>query len=159
MTLAFVSLRILDIYGDPNPWQRQVGGPADTLIDFINTTKYPPSLLFLLMTLGPAAILCSMADRVSGWWKDALVVFGRVPFAFYVAHVFLIHMLSVLLGLYQGFQLPDMLNIFLFYPKGYGEGLPGVYAVWAFVIVLLYPLCSWFAGVKARRKDWWLSYL
>ena len=159
MTLLFFALRAMDVYGDPNPWQRQADGLVATLIDFLNTTKYPPSLQYLLMTLGPAAVLCFVGDRLSGWWKDALVKFGRVPFAFYISHVLLIHLVSVLLGLYQGFRLQDMLTIFLFYPKGYGLGLAGVYVTWSLVIALLYPLCSWFAGVKARRKDWWLSYL
>jgi uncharacterized membrane protein len=158
LTVGFALFRALDGYGDPNHWQGQPGGVA-TLIDFLNTTKYPPSLLFLLMTLGPAAVLCGLADRVRGWAKDALVTFGRVPFAFYVAHWFLIHTLSVLVGLVQGFELNQMTTVFLFYPDGYGVGLAGVYVVWALVVALLYPFCRWVAGVKARRRDWWLSYL
>jgi hypothetical protein len=82
-----------------------------------------------------------------------------VPFAFYVAHVALIHALSVLLGLTQGFSLGQMKTIFLFYPSGYGVSLPGVYLVWALVIAMLYPFCRWMVSVKARRRDWWLSYL
>jgi uncharacterized membrane protein len=158
LTAAFVLLRAVDIYGDPNPWQVQAGMTA-TAIDFINTTKYPPSLDFMLMTLGPAAILCAWADRLRGRVKDALIMFGRVPFAFYVAHVILIHALSVLLGVMQGFDVRQMLTLFLFYPKGYGIGLLGVYVVWALVIALLYPFCRWMADVKTRRRDWWLSYL
>src|SRR6185436_7431410 len=104
LTAVFVMLRAVDVYGDPNPWQRQPGGTTATVIDFLNTTKYPPSLAFLLMTLGPAAILCAAADRITGAVKDALVMFGRVPFAFYVAHFLLIHILSVLLGVVQGFD-------------------------------------------------------
>jgi uncharacterized membrane protein len=159
LTIAFVLIRGLDIYGDPNHWQLQPGGVTATFIDFLNTTKYPPSLDFLLMTLGPAAMLCAAADRFRGRVKDALIVFGRVPFAFYVAHFFLIHTLSVLLGLAQGFELRQMMTLFLFYPKGYGVGLPAVYGVWALVVLLLYPFCSWVARIKARRRDWWLSYL
>lgn len=156
---GFVVLRALDVYGDPNPWMAQPGGPVSTMMDFINTTKYPPSLDFALMTLGPAAILCAFADRFRGWLKDTLIMFGRVPFAFYVAHFILIHTLSVMLGLMQGFELRQMLTLFLFYPEGYGIGLAGVYAVWFLVIALLYPFCRWMADVKARRRDWWLSYL
>ena len=111
------------------------------------------------MTLGPAAIVCGLADRMRGAVKDVLVMFGRVPFAFYVAHFFLIHTLSVLLGLAQGLRLDQMTTVFLFYPEGYGVGLAGVYVVWALVIALLYPFCRWVAEVKARRRDWWLSYL
>jgi uncharacterized membrane protein len=156
---AFVLIRALDIYGDPNRWQIQPAGTAATMMDLLNTTKYPPSLDYLLMTLGPAALLCSLADRVKGRTKEVLVMFGRVPFAFYVAHFFLIHTLSVLLGVIQGFTLHQMLTTFRFYPKGYGIGLAGVYAVWALVVLLLYPFCRWVANVKARRRDWWLSYL
>ena len=159
LTVAFVVIRALDAYGDPNHWQLQAGGLTRTAIDFLNTTKYPPSLEFLLMTLGPAAIFCAYADRMRGRVKDALIMFGRVPFAFYVAHFFLIHTLSICLGLMQGFQLRQMLTAFLFYPKGYGLPLAGVYAAWALVIALLYPFCRWVAEVKTRRRDWWLSYL
>jgi len=159
LTVAFVLLRAFDIYGDPNHWQLQPGGMTATIIDFLNTTKYPPSLAFLLMTLGPAAIFCAFADRITGGLKEALIMFGRVPFAFYVAHIILIHALSVLLGLVQGFGARQMMTVFFFYPKGYGVGLPGVYAVWLLLIALLYPFCRWVAAVKARRRDWWLSYV
>jgi uncharacterized membrane protein len=159
MTLGFVVVRALDVYGDPNGWQAQSAGLTRTLLDFINTTKYPPSLDFLLMTLGPAAIVCSMADRVTGRTKDALVMLGRVPFAFYVAHFFVIHALSIALGLAQGFSVSQMSTLFFFYPQGYGLSLAGVYAVWLLVIALVYPFCRWVAGVKTRRRDWWLSYV
>jgi len=159
ITAAFLLLRAIDGYGDPKHWQRQSAGLVATVIDFFNTTKYPPSLLFLLMTLGPAAVLCSVADRATGAIKQSLVMFGRVPFAFYVAHFFLIHTLSLILGRLQGFRFGQMMTVFLFYPKGYGVGLTGVYAVWTLVIAILYPYCRWVAGVKARRRDWWLSYL
>lgn len=158
-TAAFLLLRTFDGYGDPNHWHLQQAGAGATVIDFLNTTKYPPSLLFLLMTLGPAAMLCSIADRATGLVKESLNMFGRVPFAFYVAHFLLIHTLSVLLGLLQGFGFGQMKTVFLFYPKGYGVGLAGVYFVWMLVIAILYPFCRWVAGVKARHRYWWLSYL
>jgi uncharacterized membrane protein len=156
---GFLLLRAIDVYGDANTWQIQPAGVVATLMDFLNTTKYPPSLHYLLMTLGPAALLCSFADRITGAAKRVLVMFGRVPFAFYVAHVLLIHVLSMCLGMIQGFTFQQMKTAYRFYPKGYGIPLPGVYAVWALVILLLYPLCRWMADVKARRRDWWLSYL
>ena len=159
MTVAFVVLRAIDAYGDPNHWEQQPGGPIATVIDFLNATKYPPSLDFLLMTLGPAAMFTSFADRLTGFVRDTLVMFGRVPFAFYVAHFYLIHALSILLAVAQGFEAREFLTIFLFYPPGYGVGLVGVYAAWALVIVILYPFCRWVARVKARRTDWWLSYV
>jgi uncharacterized membrane protein len=120
----------------------QPGGITATAIDFLNVSKYPPSLLYLMMTLGPAAILCGVADRISrgipGVIKDALVMFGRVPFAFYVAHLYLIHLLSVLLGLSQGFSLHQMMTSSRFYPKA-GIGLPEVSGV-GLVLAMLYPL-------------------
>jgi len=156
---GFLLLRAIDVYGDPNPWQIQSAGNAATVMDLLNTTKYPPSLDYLLMTLGPAAIFCSFADRMTGVLKEILIVFGRAPLAFYVAHFFLIHTLSVLLGVIQGFSVHQMMTTYRVYPKGYGIGLPWVYAVWAVVVLLLYPFCLWVARVKARRRDWWLSYV
>ena len=157
-TAGFVVLRGTGMYGEPNPWQVQNGAVA-TLIDFLNVTKYPPSLLFLLMTLGPAAILCACADRVPDAIKRPLIVFGRAPFAFYVAHLYLIHALAVAFGVIQGFQASGFLTYSFFFPEGYGVGLPGTYAVWLLVVAMLYPLCTWVTAVKGRRQDWWLSYL
>jgi uncharacterized membrane protein len=157
-TAAFVVLRGIAVYGEPNPWQVQ-NGTLSTLIDFLNVTKYPPSLLFLLMTLGPAAVLCAFADRLPGTIRRPLAVFGRAPFAFYVAHLYLIHGLAVVFGVIQGFNASDFLTYSFFFPRGYGVGLPGTYAAWLLVVAMLYPLCRWVAAVKARRRDWWLSYL
>jgi uncharacterized membrane protein len=157
-TAAFVALRWIGIYGEPNPWQVQ-GGVVPTLIDFLNVTKYPPSLLFLLMTLGPAAIVCASADRVPNAIKQPLLVFGRAPFAFYVAHLYVLHALAVALGAVQGFDARAFLTYSFFFPKGYGVGLPATYAVWLLVVAALYPLCKWVSEAKSRRQDWWLSYL
>jgi hypothetical protein len=88
-----------------------------------------------------------------------LIMFGRVPFAFYVAHFFLIHILSILLGMSQGFQASQFRTVFLFYPQGYGLSLPGVYLVWVLVVAILYPFCRRVAALKSRRRDWWLSYV
>ena len=125
-TAAFVVLRGIGVYGEPNPWQVQ-GSAVATVIDFLNVTKYPPSLLFLLMTLGPAAMVCASAGRVPDAIKQPLIVFGRAPFAFYVAHLYLIHALAVAFGVIQGFGAGQFLTYSFFFPKGYGVGLPGVY--------------------------------
>jgi uncharacterized membrane protein len=159
LSTAFIVLRALDAYGDPRPWQAVAGQPLRTVMSFLATTKYPPSLAFLLMTLGPAAILCSFADRMGGALKSILITYGRVPFAFYVPHFYLIHALSVVVGVAQGFAVSQMLTFVQFYPHGYGLPLAGVYAVWLLVVALLYPWCRWVGAVKARRRDWWLSYV
>ena len=158
ITAGFLLLRFIDGYGEPNHWQVHERGAA-TFIDFLNTTKYPPSLLFLAMTLGPAAIFCAFADRMRGWLKDTFVMFGRVPFAFYVAHFYLLHLLSLGLGALQGIPVSQLMTFPPFYPAGYGLSLAAVYGVWLLVIVLLYPLCRWVAAVKARNQSWWLSYV
>ena len=158
ITAAYLMLRFVDGYGDPNHWEFQAHA-AGTLIDFLNVTKYPPSLLFLAMTLGPAAVFCAFADRMRGFFKDMFVMFGRVPFAFYVAHFFVLHALSVLLGVVQGFRAEQLATFPPFYPQGYGVPLLAVYGVWIAVVAMLYPFCRWVAGVKARSKAWWLSYV
>jgi uncharacterized membrane protein len=159
MILVFVTLRAADVYGDPDHWQWQAGGAFRTFLDFMNVTKYPPSLAYLLATLGPAALVCGYAERWNGWLKDRLVMLGRVPFAFYVAHFYLIHALAVVLGVLQGFPAASFFDIYYFFPKGYGVPLWGVYVVWMLVIALLYPWARYVAGVKARSRAWWLSYV
>ena len=159
MIIAFLLLRASGLYGDPNPWRFQEVGLLATALDFMNVTKYPPSLLFLMITLGPMALLCACADRMGGWLKDTLVMFGRVPFAFYIAHWYLIRLGSMALATYQGYEPEQMMTFFFFFPKDYGVSLPWVYLIWLLAMAILYPFCKWFAGVKTRRKDWWLSYL
>jgi uncharacterized membrane protein len=157
--VVFVLVRASHVYGDPNPWMVQATGLVSTLLDFMNVSKYPPSLLFVLATLGPAAVFCARADGLPRGVRDVLITYGRAPFAFYIAHFYLIHALAVALGVLQGFQASQMMTLMLFFPKGYGLPLPGVYLVWFAVVAVLYPLCRWVSEVKARRADWWLSYL
>jgi len=159
LTCAFFLLRALGIYGDPHPWNSAADGSAQKVMSFLATTKYPPSLQYLLMTLGPAAILCAFADRITGRVKDSLVMFGRVPMAFYTVHFFLIHFISVLLAVFQGFEARQMFTHYRFFPTGFGVSLAGVYMIWAIVIALMFPLCRRVALLKARRNDWWLSYV
>jgi len=159
LVIAFILLRALNVYGDPQPWHFDSGSTAASVMSFLGTTKYPPSLLYILMTLGPAAIACAFAHRLRGPIRDVLVTFGRAPLAFYIAHLYLIHVLALLLGIAQGFEAQQFLTHYRFFPKGFGVGLPGVYLIWITVVVILYPLCRWVAAVKARRRDWWLSYL
>ena len=135
VTAAFVVLRATNLYGDPD----RFSGPH-VLLSFLATNKYPPSLLFLLMTLGPAMaslpLLASLDGTALGGF---LAVYGRVPLFFYVVHIYLAHLAGVLLG---------------------EHGLPVVYGVWLLVVAILYLPCRWFADLKARRRDLsWLSYL
>lgn len=158
-SLLFVLIRYSNLYGDPNPWVPQNHGML-TLFSFIDCFKYPPSLLYLLMTLGPALVVMSLLDRGTPRFLKPALVFGRVPLFYYVLHLALIHGLAVSFafvrygradGLYGSSPGPR--------PDGYGYGLPVVYAVWILVVLILYPLCRWFADLKRRRRDPWLSYL
>jgi uncharacterized membrane protein len=158
LVLAFVVLRALDVYGDPSP-RFDDGAPDLVAMSFLNLTKYPPSLLFLLMTLGPALVALSLLRRAKGPVAGVFVTFGRVPFLFYVTHLYLVHALAVAAGAAQGFPAADMRTVFLFLPEGYGFGLPVVYLVWLGVVALHYPLCKRYAALKARSRAWWLSYL
>jgi uncharacterized membrane protein len=159
LVVGFVLLRALDIYGDPHPWHVHPSGVAGTVMSFLATTKYPPSLLYLLMTLGPAAIVCGFAERLGSGVREVLATYGRAPLAFYVAHLYLIHATAILVGIAQGFSAEQFLTHYRYYPKGYGVTLAGVYSIWIAVVVILYPFCRWVASVKARRTDWWLSYV
>lgn len=158
MITTFVLVRATGIYGDPNPWQVHQSLQS-TILDFFNVTKYPPSILFLLITLGPMAIICAKADKMSGWLKDTLVMFGKVPFAFYIAHFYLLRLFNMILANYQGFEPHEMMTLFFFLPTSYGVSLGEVYIGWLLTIIILYPFCKWVAEVKSRRKDWWLSYI
>jgi len=159
LVIGFVLLRALDIYGDPHAWHFDPDNLSASLMSFLATTKYPPSLLYTLMTLGPAAIVCGFADRLPGTIRNVLLTFGRAPLAFYITHFYLIHVLSILLGLSEGFKAEQFLTHYRFFPTGYGVGLGGIYLFWMLVVAAVYPLCRYVAAVKARRTDWWLSFL
>jgi uncharacterized membrane protein len=165
LSVGFVLLRAINIYGDPSPWALQSPG-LFTVLSFLNCTKYPPSLLFLLMTLGPALIVMSWLDRRQFPSANPVIVFGRVPFFFFVVHLALVHAISILLLFlrygstkFLFIPPPSLGSARNLFPENYGFNLSVVYGVWFAVIVMLYPLCRWFAGVKQRRRDWWLSYL
>ena len=156
---GFVVLRATNLYGDAHSWAPQ-STAFRTLLSFLDTTKYPPSLLYVMMTLGPALLVLALAERRLAAALPALVTFGRVPLFFYVLHIPLIHGLAVLAAFAGGGNAGVLFtNTFLFArPEGYGFGLGVVYAVTGGVLLALHPACRWFAGVKARRRDPWLSY-
>ena len=112
------------------------------------------------MTLGPAIALLGLVDRASGPVVRFFVVYGRVPFLYYVVHLYVIHGLTLVAAAMTGLAAPSELRVFfLFYPKTFGFSLGVVYAIWVGVVLALYPLCWWFARLKARRRDVWLSYV
>ncbi|HEX3142650.1 MAG TPA: heparan-alpha-glucosaminide N-acetyltransferase domain-containing protein, partial [Pyrinomonadaceae bacterium] len=165
-TVLFIALRAINIYGDPARWSGQKNA-VFTVLSFINTTKYPPSLLFLLMTLGPAMLFLALFEsgvNVCGPLRNPLVTFGRVPLFFYFLQWYVAHSLAILIGLLAGqpvsWQWESPIDKFTKPPlAGIGFPLWVVYLCWIGGVLLIYPLCKWFAGVKARRRDWWLSYL
>lgn len=158
---SFVLLRYSNLYGENNLWASQ-GSILWTVMSFLNCTKQPPSLCFLLMTLGPALLLLALWDAGVGSWAKPFITFGKVPLFFYLLHLPLIHGLCVLGAWWQQGSFPHWL--FTNPPLGdmpetYGFPLWVTYVVWIVVVLALYPLCVWYAGVKQRNKSPWLSYL
>jgi uncharacterized membrane protein len=162
--ILFIAIRAINIYGDPSPWSPQKDF-LFTVMSFINTTKYPPSLAYLLMTLGPALLALAVFETTPAAQRGAIgkffITFGRVPLFFYLLQWPTAHLISVLLHFAFGkpvgwlFQVQGRDTAI----SGVGFNLVVVYLAWIAGIAILYPLCKWFAGVKARRRDWWLSYL
>jgi uncharacterized membrane protein len=167
-TALFLVLRGFNLYGDPRSWNpvpRPDGQPPmPALLAFLNTNKYPASLLFLLMTLGPTIALIPLLERARGAVARFVTEVGRVPFFYYMLHIPLIHALAVLVSRIRlGTVSPWLFTNHPMGnpppPDGYVWSLPLLYLVWAVAIALLYVACRWFADLKARRKDWWLKYL
>lgn len=164
LAMAFLVLRRLDLYGDPARWSPQPTATR-TALSFINTTKYPPSLLFLLMTIGVAAMLLWAADRDMPRAVGPLRDIGSVPLFYYVGHFLLIHLLAVAVCLVRYgsahwmFESPDLAHYPFRAPPGWGYALPTVYGVWAFVVLAMYPPCRWFAALKRRSANPLLGYL
>jgi len=157
---AFLVLRLTNAYGDPTPWSGQ-STAWYTVLSVLNTEKYPMSLLYLLMTLGPAIALLPVLDRMRGPVGRVLLVFGRVPFFYYTLHLLLIHTVAAVLSWTRyGEVIPWLVRNpgGAELPAGYGYNLVVVWLVTAAVVAILYFPCRWFAGVKARRREAWLSY-
>ena len=165
-TVLFIVVRAINRYGDPAPWSQQ-SSTLFTVLSFLNTTKYPPSLLFLLMTLGPAMLALALfewrgSSPATGRLRNFFVTFGRVPLFFYLLQWPTAHLIAVIVHAAAGKPWRWMFGSLVGVeppPPGVGFNLAVVYACWLVGVLLLYPLCKWFAGVKARRRDWWLSYL
>lgn len=156
LTVGFVVLRALDAYGDPGPWSPQPD-LTYTVLSFLNCQKYPPSLLYLLMTLGPALLLLGALEggipKLGRW----LIVFGRVPLFYYIVHLFVVDLLSIAFAVAQyGSRTPDAFAHGP--PADYGHSLGVAYLVWIGLVAALYPLCRWYAGVKARSRARWVGF-
>ena len=162
-TLLFLLLRALNGYGEPREWDVHTS-PVFTLLSFLNVTKYPPSLQFLLMTMGPALLLLGAIEPLQERLPKPMIVFGRVPFFFYIVHLYLIHGLAMLLLVYQGGEASEYILSASGLRSGrlseFGLSLGAVYAIWVFVVAMLYPLCRWYQRYRENHpSQWWLSYL
>jgi uncharacterized membrane protein len=161
--LLFVALRYINVYGDQRDWT-QFASSKQKLLAFLDPLKYPPSLLYLLMTLGPGFILMALFEKAKGPVVNFFSTFGRVPFFYYVLHLYVIHLVALLLAKATGYgwAMWGMKEWVSFVPelKGYGVSLFGTYLIWIAIIVLLYPFCKKFETYKLSHKEkWWLSYL
>ena len=159
----FVVIRSINLYGDPHHWSSQAT-PVFTMLSFLNVTKYPPSLLYVFMTLGPAILFLSLAEGSVAKISRPLVTVGRVPMFYYLLHIYLIHILAVIAVVATGFSASSMfLSTWVTMTpelKGYGFNLWVVYGVWLFVVLLLFPLCKWYESYRRNHPEkWWLSYL
>jgi uncharacterized membrane protein len=174
-TVLFFVLRAINLYGNgiaglpfgyprsAGPWSVQPTLSL-TVVSFFNTLKYPPSLDYLLMTLGPAMIVLGLLDGVTA--KRGLIsifmVFGRVPLFYYVLHIYLIHLIAIVVALafHQPIWHGTVIADFAQKPSGYGHDLPFIYATWILAVTILYVPCRWFMEFRSRHRDWaWLSYL
>ncbi|XVJ67253.1 MAG: DUF1624 domain-containing protein [Lacibacter sp.] len=162
--LLFFVIRFANFYGDPGLWSKQ-DNFLNTFLDFISTTKYPPSLLYALMTLGPSILFLAFTERANNPLSKFISIYGRVPMFYYILHIYLLHAAAMIAaGLFTNFSWqvwilkePLWLTQTL---KGYGFPLSIVYIVWTGVILILYPLCKWYDRYKQKHKEkWWLSYL
>ena len=159
----FIIIRAINFYGDSNHWSFQKS-PVFTLLSFLNTTKYPPSLLYSLMTLGPAIMFLAFAEKTFNRLTKSIIHIGRVPMFFYILHLYLIHLLAMFAAEISGYNWSDMILQRRVWVdpqlKGYGFSLGITYLLWVGIVFLLYPLCKRFDKYKTAHKEkWWLSYL
>jgi uncharacterized membrane protein len=164
LSAAFALLRLVNVYGDASRWTPQ-HSTIMTVVSFLNATKYPPSLLFLLMTLGPALLFLYAADKGTPRALRPALIFGTVPLFYYILHLLVIHLIAIGVGyarygaIHWFFESPDLGHYPFTTPPGWGYTLPVVYLLWATVVIVSYPLCRKYAALKARSTSPWLSYL
>lgn len=161
LLVLFVLLRIINQYGDPAPWGLQKNG-LFTFMSFVNVTKYPVSLQYGCLTIGPVLLILSAIDNLRGKFAGSLAMFGRVAFFYYVLHFFLIHLIITILFFATGHTWQEAMaadSPFLFRPYNFGFSLGAVYMLWIVVVALLYKPCKWFVHYKQTHRQWWLRYL
>ena len=164
LILFFVLLRFTNLYGDPVDWTKQKNS-LYTFFSFMKVNKYPPSLLYLCITIGPSLILLAWAEKIKNWFTRFMIIFGRTAFFYYILHIYLIHLLAAIFFFVRGHSFADAKNVgqqfpFMYVAPGEGYGLLVVYGVWIAVIILLFPLCKKYDRYKTAHKEkWWLSYL
>jgi uncharacterized membrane protein len=162
--ILFVIVRLVNGYGDPNPWSEQAGG-IKTFLSFLKVNKYPPSLMYSLITLGPAMIFLALTENANSAVSRVVSVYGRVPMFYYITHIFLIHLVTMIATpIFTDFSWKIwILKEPLWFTdklKGYGYSLGIVYLVWIGVVISVYPICKWYDRYKTKHKEkWWLSYL
>ena len=162
----FAVLRFSNLYGDPFPWSQEKDGVL-TMLSFIKVQKYPPSLLYMCLTIGPALLFLAVIERVRNGFTNVMRTFGRTAFFYYLVHWYVLHSLCLLVFLARGHSLSEAGTIasknqipFLFVVPGEGVTLPVVYLIWLAIIIALYPLCRWYDAHKtAHKEQWWLSYV
>jgi uncharacterized membrane protein len=161
LIVLFIALRWINIYGDPAPWSLQRNW-GHTLISFLNVSKYPPSLLYSCMTIGPALVALALTEKVQNKLTAFLTIYGNVPFFYYFLHIYLIRAVNIILFFASGFgtsQIADPKSISLFRPNTFGFNLGIVYLIWLVIILALYFPCRWYSRYKRTHQQWWLSYL
>ncbi|MDE3252963.1 MAG: DUF1624 domain-containing protein [Bacteroidota bacterium] len=159
VTLSFFVIRWLNAYGDLLPWKEEKDS-VSTTFSFFNVTKYPPSLLFCCMTLGPALIGLAFLEKVKAGWSSVVVIYGRVPFFYYFLHFFLVHLLCTILFFATGHTMAEAAGSTMYFrPVQFGFSLRIVYLIWIGIVVILYPFCKKYSQYKATHTHWWLSYL
>jgi uncharacterized membrane protein len=159
----FLIIRYVNIYGDPRPWQ-SYDSLTYTFLSFINCSKYPPSLLYTLMTLGPVLILLGVLEKVHFAFLNPLLVFGRVPLFYYILHFYLLHITALFFFMQKTGKSFDEIDFHFARTLGgltaeSGYPLPYVYLVWISLVLILYPICKWYNEYKSSKKSWWVSYV
>jgi uncharacterized membrane protein len=159
---VFLVLRAINGYGDPLSW-KQYPDVAATVLSFFNVSKYPPSLLFVLITIGVATLCMLALQRLRGFPSRVLLAYGRTPLFTYVLHIYVVHLASLLVAVLAGYPASYHANFladpFRLVKAGWGFNLAVVYAAWLAILIAIYPAARWFAQVKRQRREWWLSYL